>query len=184
MRKVIASLNITLDGFISGPENDLNWHFPMWNNDMSTHAKLQLVTASTIILGRVTYETMAAYWPTAPASEFSTMMNNYEKVVFSNSLKRTMWKNARVADGNIQLAVSKLKQESGDNIIIYGSGSLMQDFIRYGLIDEFRLWVHPIIIGKGVPLFQDPAYRTRLNLLRTKVFSSGVIILYYKPLLQ
>ena len=181
MRKVIASLNITLDGFIAGPENDLDWHFPLWNDDMFTHSREQLLTMSTIILGRVTYESMAAYWPTAPAGDFTTMMNSYEKVVFSNSLNSVQWRNTRLADRDIQNEIATLKEQPGDNIIIYGSGSLVQYFMSKNLIDEYRLWMHPVVIGDGVPLFKDCSQRLNLNLLRTKVLSSGVVVLYYQP---
>ncbi len=181
MRKVIASLNITLDGYIAGPENDLDWHFPLWNDDMYLHAREQLLTMSTIILGRVTYQSMADYWPTAPVNDFTTMMNTYEKVVFSHTLKETSWNNTRLAGKTMREEVKDLKQQEGDNIIIYGSGSLIQSFINNDLIDEYRLWVHPVVIGKGVPLFENSCC-IKLHLLRTKVFSSGVVMLYYQPL--
>lgn len=172
---------MTLDGFIAGPKNELDWHFPLWNDDMYLHAREQLLTTSTIILGRVTYESMAAYWPTAPVTDFSTMMNSYEKVVFSHTLDKTKWNNARIAASSIAKEVAQLKQQEGDNIVIYGSGSLVKEFINQQLIDEYRLWVHPVFIGNGVPLFKDPAYKVSLRLLRMKAFSSGVIVLYYQP---
>jgi len=181
-------MNVTLDGFMSGPNCELDWHFKSWTAEMAESLGEQLEKADTILLGRVTYLAMAKYWP-AKASNLSAaredlafidMMNRYNKVVFSKTLTRTEWNNSTVIKKNLANEISKLKQQSGKNLIIYGSGKLVSALINLGLIDEYQLWVHPIVIGKGKPLFKTLPHRQHLELLKTKTFCSGVVLLFYK----
>jgi dihydrofolate reductase len=185
MRKVVLSMNITLDGFMAGPHCELDWHFERWGPDMAVSLCEQLSKADTIILGRVTYSAMARYWPGRAADmsfprddlAFAEMMNNYEKVVFSKSMDIPTWNNSRVVKGNTGREILQLKQQAGKDIIIYGSGKLVNSLMQLNLIDEYLLWVHPVILGKGKPLFRDKMNMTLMNL---KTFQSGVALLYYK----
>lgn len=189
MRKIIASINITLDGFMAGPHYELDWHFRHWTEEMAESTGRELGKADTILLGRKTYEAMAAYWSSAandlsfPREDLAIaeMMNNHEKVVFSRSLVKTGWKNARLAGRNIRLEIAGLKDSgrpNGKNIILYGSHTLLSSLIRLDLIDEYQLWVHPVLLGRGKPLFGKPAGQ-QLRLLASKTFNSGVILLQY-----
>lgn len=180
MRRVIVSMNVTLDGFFSGPRGELNWHFPLWNDEMSQSAFEQLSTMDTILLGRLTYQSMACYWPKAPASNFADMMNRLNKVVFSSTLQQAAWNNTQIVHENTAEEVARLKNQPGKNMIIYGSGSIVACLKEAGLIDEYRIWVHPVVIGSGKSLF-NLHDRMNLTLLRTKTFGSGVIVLYYQP---
>lgn len=173
-------MNLTLDGFFAGPNGELDWHFPLWNDEMSSYALAQLRTMDTILLGRCTYQSMSAYWPLAPPEEFTIMMNNYTKIIFSKTLKSTEWKNSRLAKENVRNEVLQLKLQPGKNIIVYGSGSLVKSLMQLDLVDEYRFWLHPVIILSGQPFFND-FNKTSLKLIRTKSFSSGVVILYYQP---
>ncbi len=188
MRKLVVSMNVTLDGYLSGPMSGLDWHFESWTADMAeTHAR-QLADADTILLGRVTYEAMAGYWSSKAidlsASRedlvFIEMMNRYPKMIASRTLKATTWSNSCLLIGNLAKTIQKLKQQPGKEIITYGSGRLVDSLIKAGLIDEYRLWVHPIIIGKGNALFRLPEQRFRLQLAGNRTFSSGVVLLIYK----
>src|SRR5215213_697022 len=133
MRKLIVSMNITLDGFMSGPDCELDWHFSAWNNEMAQAAAEQLNRADTIILGRITYRAMARYWPMqakkmACAREdiaFADMMNTYTKIVFSKTLQQPEWHNTKLVKGSIPKEISSLKQQPGKDMIIYGSGKLV-----------------------------------------------------------
>lgn len=184
MRKIIVSMNVTLDGFMAGINGELDWHFPLWNEEMSLYICHQLGKTDTILLGRRSYERMARYWPvrtfTGVELEYAELMNNHTKVVFSHTLENASWQNTRLVKGNISEEVLKLKQSPGKDMIIYGSSSIVQSFIRQGLIDEFQIWVHPVFIQNGVPMFRDMEEKVRLEFMRTRSFSSGVVILYYK----
>jgi dihydrofolate reductase len=174
-------MNVTLDGFMSGPNGELDWHFPLWSEEMSRYACDQLRMMDTILVGRITYETMAAYWPSAPGDAFADMMNSYPKIVFSKTLQQAPWKNSRIIHKNVEGEILKLKQQKGQDMIIYGSGNLLSTLTTMGLIDEYRIWIHPVAIGVGHPLFTDIKAKLGLRLVNAKLFDSGVIVLYYQP---
>lgn len=169
MKRVIVSMNVTLDGYMSGPRGELDWHFPYWTAEMSGFACAQLRTMDTIILGRKTYDPMADYWPGAPHNDFSCMMNSYKKFVFSTTLQNPAWINTSVIQGNILAEVNGLKQSGGKNIIIYGSSSIVSALMHSQLIDEFRLWVHPVVTGEGRLLFKALTGGLVMKLTRTKL---------------
>lgn len=192
MRRVIASMNVTLDDFMSGSNGELDWHFPLWNEEMAAYAFEELNATDTILLGRITYQAMASYWPTAanrPGTTrhdiaFANLMNDRNKIVFSTTLKKASWKNTKLVRGNIASEIAALKQTRGGDMIVYGSGSIVTTLIHAGLIDEYQVWIHPVVLGNGVPFFKDIRSRLDLKLLRTKRFASGVIILYYEPVYE
>jgi dihydrofolate reductase len=188
MRKIIVSLNITIDGFIAGPDCELDWHFENWAPDMAAFLCEQLSMADTILLGRITYCAMAGYWPGKSADlslprediAFADMMNNYQKVVVSSTLTRAIWNNTHMVTGNIRQAIGTLKRLPGKNIIVYGSGQLVTSLIRLNLVDEYVLWMHPLILGKGKPLFKGIKDRLNMRLENIKTFQSGVVALHYR----
>lgn len=181
-------MNVTLDGFISGPNCELDWHFQCWTNDMAHSLCEQLSKADTILLGRVTYAAMARYWPSKskdlsfPREDiaFANMMNNYTKLVFSKTLAAAQWNNSIVVKGNIAGEITRLKQQPGYDMIVYGSGRVVSALIHLGLVDEYHMWVHPVLLGKGKPLFKNLPDRFTMKLYKTTTFSSGVVLLYYE----
>ncbi|QEC51206.1 dihydrofolate reductase [Anseongella ginsenosidimutans] len=190
MRKLVASINLTLDGFMAGPRCELDWHFRHWTEDMAGITGRELSKADTILLGRITYEGMAAYWSSAFADlsfprgdlAIAEMMNNHTKVVFSRSLVKTGWRNARLAGKNIRREISMLKRSGAagnKNIILFGSGTLASTLMQLGLIDEYLLWIHPVILGQGKLLFKD-SISQQLRLTASETFSSGVVLLRYE----
>lgn len=187
MRKLIVSMNVTLDGFMSGPNCELDWHFQSWTAEMAEALCEQLDRADTILLGRRTYAAMAKYWPSKamdlsfPREDiaFAEMMNHYTKIVFSKTLKTTGWCNSRLVKGNPEDEIVKLKQQGGKDMIIYGSGKLVSALIKSDMVNEYQIWVHPEVIGKGKPLFKNLHNSMRLELLKTKTFRSGVVLLFY-----
>ena len=182
-------MNVTLDGFMAGPNNELDWHFNYWNDEMAKEAAEQLNKADTILLGRITYAAMAQYWPLQPLNPhfarqdlaFADMMNNYRKIVFSKTLKKAYWNNSRLIKGSVQNEITQLKQEAGKDIIVLGSGSVVSLLVRLNLIDEYQLWVHPLRLETGKPLFKDSGVKNRLKLIQKKEFTSGVTIYFYIP---
>ena len=181
MKKLIVSINTTLDGYIATVNGGLDWHFPYWSDEMAAHSLEQLRGMDTILLGRFTYEKMAAYWPHAHFDEYSGMMNNYTKIVFSRSLAKPSWHHTRVIAGDISGEVHRLKQQPGQDIVIYGSCSIVQLLLEMHLIDEYRLWIHPVAINEGRALFRQQEDIRKLKLLKTTPFLSGVILCHYQP---
>lgn len=173
---------------MAGPRGDLDWHFPHWNEEMASFAFEQLCMVDSILLGRITYQAMASYWPyeannTAHGRQecaYAQMMNNYAKIVFSKSLRTVEWRNARLVKKDIGKEVMALKEQPGMDMIIFGSGSIVSRLMHLGLVDEIVMWVHPITLGEGIPLFRDMQQPYLLKLLRAKAFSSGVVILCYE----
>lgn len=171
---------MTLDGFCDHtaiiPDEELHQHY----TDL-------LSSADTVLYGRITYQLME-YWKTIVESptgnkvmdEFAVVMDKVPKIVFSHTLKNVEWKSAKLANRDIEKEVLELKQQSGKDIFV-GSRSLIIQLMKLNLIDEYQLCVHPVVAGNGLPLFENINDRTILKLVKTKIFNSGAIILYYKP---
>jgi dihydrofolate reductase len=190
MRKLIVSLNQTLDGYISGPGGSLNWHLKYWNEEMAKCAGEQLSRAGTILFGRVTYSAMAGYWPerlthiqcTDPDIAFAGMINQREKIVFSSTLPFTNWNNARIARCPPRIEVNALKQQAGDDILVYGSPTLVSQLFQLHLVDEYVCWIHPVLLGNGLPFCELTKESMVLQLCETQSFATGVMMLRYAVL--
>ena len=128
---------------------------------------------------------MANYWPSPAAAKddpiIADRMNNLPKIVFSKTLEKVEWKNSRLVKENIAKEISKLKRQPGKDMVIYGSGSIVSALAQAGLIDEYRIFVNPIVLGSGKPLFKDIKNRLNLKLLNTKTFGNGLVLLCYRP---
>jgi dihydrofolate reductase len=181
MRKLIAAINMTLDGFCD--------HTAMIADDeLLQHYNELLSNADTLLYGRITYQLMESYWPTVvknptgnkPTDEFAVLIDNISKIVFSHTLKNVDWKNVKLAKGGIKEEVLELKKQAGKDILA-GSPSLIVRLMQLDLIDEFQLCVQPIILGNGLRLFKNIDDRINLKLIKTKIFGSGSITLYYEP---
>jgi len=183
MRKVIFFMLTTLDGFFEGPNREIDWHNV--DEEFNEFAIDQLNSVDVLLFGRVTYELMASYWPTPAAATddpiVADKMNHLPKIVFSKTLSSVDWQNTRLVKENIAEEISKLKQQPGKDLIIFGSSDLAVTFIRHGLIDEYRIMVNPVVLGNGKPLFKGINDKLNLKLLKTKTFRSGNVLLYYQP---
>ena len=177
MRKVVLSMYVTLDGVMEAP----SWSAPFWNEEAAKYAHDQLFASDALLLGRVTYQGFAKAWPSMTDEEgFAERMNSLPKFVVSSTLENAEW-NANLIKENVAEEVSRLKQQSGQDILIYGSSDLVHALMCLNLIDEYRLWVHPIVLGDGKHLFRDGSAATSLRLVDVKTFSSGVVVLAYQP---
>ncbi len=183
MRKVIASEFVSLDGYMVGPNEDISWVMNSFNAEMSQYEVNLMKSMDTILLGRVTYEIMANHWPCHPNEPGAAAMNSTPKIVFSKTLARAewgKWNNARLVKGHVVEEIAELKQLSGKDMVIYGSANLVQNFSRLGLIDEYHLLVHPLVLGGGKRLFTAAPQALNLTLTRTECFKNGVILMYYE----
>jgi dihydrofolate reductase len=183
MRKVLFFMLITMDGYFEGSDKDINWHNV--DDEFNKFAIDQLNSVDTLLFGRVTYEMMASYWPTPEAKTndpiVAEKMNTLHKLVFSKSLTDAGWQNTKLIKKNYVDEISKLKHESGKDLIIFGSSDLAVTFIENDLIDECRIMVNPVVLGGGKPLFQGLNHKLNMKLLKTRVFNSGNVLLFYEP---
>ena len=185
MRKIIVSNYVSLDGFIAGPDGEIDWF--VWDEEMAEYSRDLLSSIDTLLFGRVTYDVMAGYWLAAsPPTEDPIIidaMNNLPKIVFPRTLERADWKNTALVKQINKEEILKMKQSrqgQDKDMVIFGSGSLVSAFSRLGLIDEYQIIVNPVVLGRGKPLFKDIRERINLKLLKTKTFrSNGNVILYY-----
>lgn len=181
MRKIIVSEYVTLDGVMEEPGT---WSFPFWNEEASQFKFDELFESSALLLGRVTYQGFAKAWPTmTDTGAYGERMNSLPKYVVSTTLSEVTW-NASLIKDHIAEEVSKLKQESGQDVLVFGSGELVHTLMQHDLIDEYRLMVHPVVQGSGKRLFRDGSEKKVLRLVETKTFSSGTIVLSYQPIKQ
>ena len=178
MRKIVAGLFISLDGVVEAPHE---WHFPYFNDEMGEAVDSQITAADTMLLGRVTYQEFASYWPHQGSEVvLADYMNTTPKLVVSTTLDRVEWQNSTLIKGNVAEELTKLKQQPGKNISITGSGTLVRSLLRDGVLDELRLLVHPIVVGRGKRLFPDMSERVELKLVDSQTFSTGVLYLTYQ----
>lgn len=180
MRKLIAAINMTLDGLCDHtaiiPDDEIHQHY----------ADL-LSNADTVLYGRITFQLME-YWQTVVENptgnkamdEFAVIMDNIPKIVFSHTLKNIEWKSAMLANLDLEEEVLELKQQPGKDIFV-GSRSLIIQLMKLNLIDEYQLCVHPLVAGSGLPLFENINDKTILKLKKTKTFGGGAVTLYYEP---
>ena len=183
MRKVIASELVSLDGVVESPEK---WHLPYFNDQMGEAIGAAMAASDTMLLGRVTYEEFAAFWPSQEASdedrETTDYMNNTPKVVASKTLEEPLtWNNSTLIKGDVAEEITKLKGQRGMDISITGSPTLVRSLLADDLLDELRLLVHPIVVGSGKRLFEDGSDQKALQLVDSKTFSTGVLYLTYQP---
>jgi dihydrofolate reductase len=182
MRNVILFNLITLDGYFEGSGNDISWH--QVDDEFNEFAIEQLSSTDGLIFGRVTYQLMANFWPTSAGLNeepaIAKLMNSLPKYVFSRTFEKVDWNNTTLLKGDAIEELVRLKQGNGKDLFIFGSADLSSTFIRYGLIDEFRLLVNPILLGSGIPLFKDDHELIKVRLLKTKTFHNGNVLLYYQ----
>src|SRR6266550_574048 len=184
MRKIVFMMSVSLDGFMAGPDGELDWH--MVDDELHAHFNDELRAMGAFLDGRVTYELMAGFWPTAdqdPAStapmvEFARIWREMPKIVFSRTLEQANW-NTTVARDVVPDEIAALKARPGGDMVI-GGADLAATFMCHDLIDEYRLYVHPIVLGQGQSMFQAPDVRIDLRLVETRTFGNGVVLLRYQ----
>ena len=190
MRKLILFLHTSLDGFVAGPKGEMDWIIV--GEEMFDHAAQQTEKADTALYGRVTYQMMESYWPTAADKpnaskhdkEHSEWYNKVEKAVVSKTMQRENLPNTKIISENISREIITLKSATGKNILMFGSPTVAHSLMSENLIDDYWLFVNPILLGEGIPLFKDIKERTKLKFVASDIFSSGVVCLHYEKITQ
>jgi dihydrofolate reductase len=181
MRQLALQMGVTLDGYVAGPGGELDWGLPPEHSEVEAWKLAFVRQAGTHIMGRITYEAMAAYWPSA-TNVYAAPMNSIPKVVFSRTLQTAEWAGSRIAHGGLAEEIDALKREPGGDIIAHGGAAFVQALSRFGLIDEYRLIIQPVALGNGLPLFKDLPGPLRLKLAEARQFSDGTVIHVYRPI--
>jgi dihydrofolate reductase len=183
MRKVILMMSVSIDGFFEGPGGELDWH--LIDEEIHTHFNEQLGAMSAFLEGRITYELMEGYWPTADVdpsasrsvAEFARIWRGMPKIVYSRTLE-TAGSNSTVVREVVPEDVLALKAQPGGDMVV-GGANLAASFMRHDLVDEYRLYVHPVVLGRGRPLFPGPSAPIAVRLAETRAFGNGVVLLRY-----
>jgi dihydrofolate reductase len=179
MRKVVSGLFISLDGVVESPQL---WQFDNFDDDMAALMGEMLAAQDAVLLGRVTYEEWASYWPTSTDEPFASYINNTPKYVVSTTLDRVDWQNSTLIRGDLADEITNLKQQPGQAIGVAGSPTLVRSLLAGDLLDELLLMVHPVIAGSGKRLFADGGDLKRLKLVNSTTTRTGVVILTYRPI--
>ena len=194
MRKLFLSMQMTLDGFSTGPNDEMDYLPPFTNENIwrDLHEEMwrNLDDVDTFILGRRTYQIWEQYWPAVGSNpqstdndkKFSRFADETKKIVISSTIDRADWKNTVLIKDNIAEEIQKLKQQPGRNIAVAGGATVAQTLAKLGLIDEYQIVVHPVILGKGKLLLKDLDVRQKLKLIGTKTFNSGAVELSYSKI--
>jgi dihydrofolate reductase len=187
MKNLALFLHVSLDGFVAGPNGEMDWIIA--SEELFDYAGQQTDRSDTALYGRVTYQMMEGYWPTAadqPAAtrhdiEHSHWYNHAHKVVASRTLQGANLPNTKIIGENLAGEISKLKQGAGKDIVIFGSPSIAHELMAENLIDDYWLFVNPVLLGQGIPMFKGIQSRIALSLVYSNVLASGVVCLHYKP---
>ncbi|MER8186032.1 dihydrofolate reductase family protein [Kitasatospora sp. NPDC094015] len=184
MRRVILWSSVSVDGYYEGPERQIDWH--LVDEELHSHVNGELAAMGAFLSGRVTYELMAGFWPTAdadpaapgPMAEFAAIWREMPKIVYSRTLSEAGW-NTTVVREVVPEQMRALKEQPGGDLVL-GGAVLAETFLRHDLVDEFRLYVHPVVLGAGRPLFRGSGTRVDLRLVETRTFGNGVVLLRHR----
>jgi dihydrofolate reductase len=182
MRHVVLQMGVTVDGYVAGLGGNGDWGLPAEHPDVRAWKVASLRRVGTHIMGRVTYQQMAGYWP-HETGDYADFMNTLPKVVFSTTLPAADWPGSRIARGGLTEEIAALKGEPGGEIMAHGGAAFVQALSRLGLIDEYRLVILPVALGSGLPLFKDLAKPLRVDLAEARTFPDGTAIHVYRPVL-
>jgi dihydrofolate reductase len=181
MRKIVAGEFVSVDGVMEAPDQ---WHFPYWSDEMGAVVGEQMSNADAMLLGRVTFQEFASFWPNQKEDEVpgAAHMNDTQKYVVSTTLNDvSAWQNSTLVTGNVVDEIAKLKQQEGGDIGVTGSATLVQSLLREGLLDELHLLVHPITLGSGKRILDEKAGKVPLKLIESRNLPNGVLYLIYAP---
>lgn len=180
MRRLVLQMSVSLDGYVAGPNGELDWIFPGFDDELSAYTVEALRQAGVHAMGGVTYGDMAAHWPTSE-EPYAAPMNEIPKVVFSRTLTDAPWGETEIVRGPLADEIARLKEQPGKPIVAHGGARFAQSLAAEGLVDEYRLRVHPVALGDGLPLFPRMPSPKQLALVEARPFPSGVVLHVYRP---
>ena len=188
MRKLKLQVQMSVDGFISSRSGEMDWMELNWSNDIKNYVSEILKEVDTILLGKNLAKGFIPHWAAVandknnPEQKAGVIYTQTPKIVFSKTLTKSEWENTTIENGDFVEKINALKNQSGSDLIVYGGGQFVSSLIKEKLIDELHLFINPSILGSGMPIFQDVDAMQKLNLVSSKHFDCGIIVLVYKPL--
>lgn len=179
MRKLKLQIQLSIDGFISGPNGEMDWMIWNWDDKLKDCVAKITESTDTIVLGRKLAEGFIPHWLTNQDAEGAEQINNSKKIVFTKTLENTEWENTFLEKGDLVEKIRELKSSTGNDIIAYGGGEFVSSLIKENLIDEYYFFINPSILGSGMPIFQNTDYKSELKLKEAKAYECGITVLKY-----
>jgi dihydrofolate reductase len=181
MRKLKLQVQMSIDAYIGGLNGEMDWLVFDWDHELKSYTTALTESVDCIILGRKLAEGFIPYWASHPEIEGADKINESTKVVFTKTLDESRWDNTVLAQGELVEEITSLKQQDGGDLIVYGGGSFVSSLIKYGLIDEYHLFVNPTALGKGLPIFEELDGKQPLLFVKSTAFACGIVVLHYEP---
>ena len=186
MRKLKMQMQLSLDGFVAGPNGEMDWMVWNWDEALLNYVKVLTEPVDCIVLGRVLAQGFIPHWDALAANretaqDFERKMSDTPKVVFTKTLESNEWSNTTLAKGNLIEEITALKNQSGQDIIAYGGANFVSDLIKHNLIDEYHLFINPTLLGHGMTIFKSLEDKLNLQLIESKGFECGIVVLCYEP---
>ena len=183
MRKLKLQVQMTVDGYVAGLNGEMDWVTDNWDNELNEYVREITEPVDCIILGRKLAQSFIPFWASKPKGEEAEaieIFNNKAKVVFTKTLEKSEWDNTVLAKGNLAEEITKLKNQEGKDIIVYGGATFVSALIKEGLVDELHLFINPIAIGKGMTIFKEIQLNQKYKLLKSKSFECGIVAISYQ----
>jgi dihydrofolate reductase len=180
MRKLKLQVQMTIDGYIAGPNGEMDWLVFDWDDELKNHVRAITDPVDCIVLGRNLAQGFIPHWASHPELEGADKINGARKVVFTKTLNQSEWDRTVLARGKLVDEITTLKQQDGGDIIAYGGAKFVSSLIKKGLIDEYHLFINPMAIGKGLPIFEDLTGKQPLVLVKSTAFGCGIVVLHYE----
>ena len=187
MRKLKLQVQLTIDGFIAGPNGEMDWMTYNWDDELKQYVTALTEPVDTIILGRKLAEGFIPYWAEVaqnaenPEQDAGKKFTATKKVVFTKTLQQSQWDNTQLAKGELSDEIKQLKNKDGQDIIAYGGGAFVSSLIKEGLIDDYHLFINPVVIGSGMTIFKERINSLNLKLVKASSFECGIVVLHYVP---
>jgi len=181
MRKLKLQLQITVDGYIAGPNGEMDGMVFNWDDKLKNYVGEITEQVDCIVLGRKLAQGFIPYWASNPSEEGAEKINSTNKIVFTKTLNHSEWDKTILAKADLVHEITELKKQEGGDIIVYGGATFVSSLIKHGLIDDFHLFVNPVAIGRGMSVFGELESRQNLILIKSVAFECGIVVMHYKP---
>ena len=181
MRKLKLQVQMTVDGYIAGPQGEMDWANRNWDDELKKYVGEITEPVDCIVLGRKLAQGFIPHWASHPEEEGADKFNQTHKVIFTKTLAGSEWDNTVLAQGDLVAEITKLKQLAGQDLIAYGGATFVSALIKHGLIDEFHLFINPAVLGNGLTIFKELDHPQALTLIKATSFDCGIVVLHYEP---